>query len=158
MTIRQLDIMVLRKPSIESYWPKMRQCITKHVAHGLDCQRYKLANRKPPRLMQTSTTNQRFEVLAIDLFGPLPTSKSGKRWIFIVEDTTSRVAGWNYFRWPTQPLKLGTSPVGGYIPALWFTPQNFKRRWCTVRFDRSSAAYILFGNQTILYSHVSRRN
>ncbi|GFY16470.1 hypothetical protein TNCV_734991 [Trichonephila clavipes] len=33
---------------------------------------------------------QRFETLAIDLFGPLPESKDGKRWILIIEDCTTK--------------------------------------------------------------------
>ncbi|GFX08703.1 retrovirus-related Pol polyprotein from transposon 412 [Trichonephila clavipes] len=35
-------------------------------------------------------TAQRFETLAIDLFGPLPESKDGKRWILIIEDCTTK--------------------------------------------------------------------
>lgn len=34
--------------------------------------------------------NQRFEVLAIDLFGPLPKNDAGEQWMFIVEDTASK--------------------------------------------------------------------
>ncbi|GFW65178.1 integrase catalytic domain-containing protein [Trichonephila clavipes] len=33
---------------------------------------------------------QRFEALAIDLFGPLPESKDGRRWILIIEDCTTK--------------------------------------------------------------------
>ncbi|GFS50244.1 retrovirus-related Pol polyprotein from transposon 17.6 [Trichonephila clavipes] len=33
---------------------------------------------------------QRFEVIAIDLFGPLPQTDTGKQWIFIVEDCATK--------------------------------------------------------------------
>ncbi|GFW61731.1 retrovirus-related Pol polyprotein from transposon 412 [Trichonephila clavipes] len=39
---------------------------------------------------QTPVPAQRFEILAIDLFGPLPERKDGKRWIFIIEDCTTK--------------------------------------------------------------------
>ncbi|KAJ8914143.1 hypothetical protein NQ315_016221 [Exocentrus adspersus] len=57
------------------YWNKMRQDIAKHVTACLACQRYKISNKKPAGLMQTHVVNQRFEVLAVDLFGPLPQSE-----------------------------------------------------------------------------------
>ncbi|GFU91958.1 transposon Tf2-6 polyprotein [Trichonephila clavipes] len=34
--------------------------------------------------------SQRFETISIDLFGPLPESPSGKKWIFIVENCCTR--------------------------------------------------------------------
>ncbi|GBM08923.1 hypothetical protein AVEN_57465-1 [Araneus ventricosus] len=38
-------------------------------------QRFKASNQKPSGLLQTPVSSQRFETLAIDLFGPLPESK-----------------------------------------------------------------------------------
>ncbi|GFV64085.1 uncharacterized protein TNCV_2461121 [Trichonephila clavipes] len=46
-----------------------------------DCIKYKASNQKPSGLLQTPVPAQRFETLAIDLFGPLPESKDGKRWM-----------------------------------------------------------------------------
>ncbi|GFU89283.1 retrovirus-related Pol polyprotein from transposon 412 [Trichonephila clavipes] len=53
-----------------------------------DCIKYKASNQKPSGLLQTPVPAQRFETLAIDLFGPLRESKDGKRWILIIEDCT----------------------------------------------------------------------
>lgn len=53
------------------YWPGMRQTITEYLKNCPICQRYKVTNLKPAGLLQTSAMNQRFETLAIDLFGPL---------------------------------------------------------------------------------------
>ncbi|GFV50214.1 hypothetical protein TNCV_621271 [Trichonephila clavipes] len=55
-----------------------------------DCIKYEASNQKPSRLLQTPAPAQRFETLAIDLFGPLPESKDGKRWILIIEDCTTK--------------------------------------------------------------------
>ncbi|GFV86656.1 retrovirus-related Pol polyprotein from transposon 412 [Trichonephila clavipes] len=55
-----------------------------------DCIKYKASNQKPSGLLQTPVPAQRFETLAIDLFGPLPESKNGKRWILIIEDCTTK--------------------------------------------------------------------
>ncbi|GFW93655.1 uncharacterized protein TNCV_4541841 [Trichonephila clavipes] len=55
-----------------------------------DCIKYKASNQKPSGLLQTPVPAQRFETLVIDLFGPLPESKDGKRWIPIIEDCTTK--------------------------------------------------------------------
>ncbi|GFW78367.1 pro-Pol polyprotein [Trichonephila clavipes] len=41
-------------------------------------------------LLQTPVPVQRFESIAIDLFGPLPETTEGMKWIFIVEDYTTK--------------------------------------------------------------------
>ena len=72
------------------FWPNMRATITKHVKNCVDCQRYKATNLKPVGLLQTTSSKQRFEVIAVDLFGPLPKTDDGFQWILIVEDVASR--------------------------------------------------------------------
>ena len=72
------------------YWLGMSHHIADYVRKCADCQRYKANNLKPAGLLQTPVMRQRFEVLSIDLFGPLVESPTGLRWIFIVEDTASR--------------------------------------------------------------------
>lgn len=72
------------------YWPGMRRTITEHVRKCLECQRYKTTNLKPGGVLQTPVPAQRFEVISIDLFGPLPEASTGERWILTVEDYASR--------------------------------------------------------------------
>lgn len=72
------------------YWPGMRQSVSAYLKKCVECQRYKAENRKPAGLLQTPATNRRFEVVAIDLFGPLPETADKNKWILIVEDTCSR--------------------------------------------------------------------
>lgn len=72
------------------YFTGMRRIITDYVKACIYCQRYKATNAKPPGLLQTPVMSQRNEVLAIDLFGPLPETDQGERWIFLIEDTATR--------------------------------------------------------------------
>lgn len=72
------------------FWPGMRRTITDYVSKCPECQKYKATNLKPAGQLQTPIQCQRFEVLSIDLFGPLPVTPDGYRWIFIIEDTASR--------------------------------------------------------------------
>ncbi|GFX57036.1 transposon Tf2-8 polyprotein [Trichonephila clavipes] len=72
------------------YWTDMRECITDYVKNCLDCLKYKACKQKPYGLLQTPAPAQRFETLAIDLFGLLPESKDGKRGILIIEDCTTK--------------------------------------------------------------------
>lgn len=54
------------------------------------CQRYKASTMKPTGLLQNTSSKLRFEVVAVDLFGPLPQTEDGFQWILIVEDVASR--------------------------------------------------------------------
>lgn len=80
----------IQRISQRYYWPGMRRYITDYVKSCAACQRYKADNMKPAGLLQTPVMQQRFEVIAVDYFGPLPTSPEGMNWIFIVEDTATR--------------------------------------------------------------------
>ncbi|GFW56327.1 transposon Tf2-9 polyprotein [Trichonephila clavipes] len=68
----------------------MKKFISKYIKTCPECNRYKPTNQKPVGLLRTPAYAQRFEMLAIDLFGPLPETPTGKKWIFIVEDTSTK--------------------------------------------------------------------
>jgi hypothetical protein len=68
------------------YWPGMRRYIADYLKTCHECQGYKPHNLKPAGLLQTPVLQQRMEVIAIDLFGPLPPASTGERWILIIED------------------------------------------------------------------------
>lgn len=80
---------VLAKLRHRYYWQTMRRDVTKHVRECVACQRYKSSNQKPAGLLQTPVPAQRFEVLAMDLFGPLPATDAGMRWVLAIEDIAS---------------------------------------------------------------------
>ncbi|GFT29985.1 retrovirus-related Pol polyprotein from transposon 412 [Trichonephila clavipes] len=72
------------------YWTGMRKYISDYIKKCPECARFKATNQKPAGLLRTPVYSQRFEVIAIDLFGPLPQTDTGKQWIFIVEDCTTK--------------------------------------------------------------------
>lgn len=80
----------VRKFSERFYFPGMRKYIPDYIKSCEKCQKYKPSNLKPVGPLQTPVENQRFEVSAMDLFGPLPEGPNEERWIFLVEDTASR--------------------------------------------------------------------
>ena len=80
----------IQRMSRQYYFPGMRKFIIEYLKNCVECQRYKISNQKPAGLLQTPILNQRGEVLAIDLFGPLPEGDAGEKWILLVEDTATR--------------------------------------------------------------------
>lgn len=72
------------------YWSGIRSDITKYVKACDECKKYKPSNMKPAGLLQTVSSRQRFEIIAVDLFGPLPRTSNGHQWILAVEDICSR--------------------------------------------------------------------
>lgn len=72
------------------YWPGMRTYITNYIKECVPCQRYKADNRKPAGLLQTPAVSRRFEVVSVDLFGPLVETPRKNRWVLVVEDVCSR--------------------------------------------------------------------
>ena len=80
----------LRRVAARFYWPTLRKDVFEFVKNCIDCQRYKPSNTKPAGLLQTPVPALRFEILAVDLVGPLPTGKTGERWILAIEDTASK--------------------------------------------------------------------
>ncbi|GFW38009.1 gag-Pol polyprotein [Trichonephila clavipes] len=70
----------------------LKQEIDRLLSEGIieECARFKATNQKPAGLLRTPVYSQRFEVIAIDLFGPLPQTDTGKQWIFIVEDCATK--------------------------------------------------------------------
>ncbi|GFS54206.1 gypsy retrotransposon integrase-like protein 1 [Trichonephila clavipes] len=68
----------------------MRKFIADYLKSCPECIRYKATNQKPAGLLETPVPAQRFESIAIDLFGPLQETTEGMKWIFIVEDYTTK--------------------------------------------------------------------
>ncbi|MGI0028047.1 MAG: integrase, partial [Nitrosopumilaceae archaeon] len=77
------------------YWPCMRSHVTKYVKHCIVCQRVKPEQKLPGGLMRGNLIPKHcWQVISMDLFGPLPKSKSGNMYIFVVTDIFSK---FNYF-------------------------------------------------------------
>ncbi|CAH0719083.1 unnamed protein product, partial [Brenthis ino] len=71
------------------------------------CKQYKPTNLKPTVLLQTPTPQQRCEVLAMDLFGPLPAESQGEVKWSIGEQQDRRKAVKDQRRRPTARFKEG---------------------------------------------------
>ncbi|GFW47034.1 gypsy retrotransposon integrase-like protein 1 [Trichonephila clavipes] len=56
----------------------MKKYISDYIKKCPECARFKATNQKPAGLLRTPVYSQRFEVIAIDLFGPLPQTDSGE--------------------------------------------------------------------------------
>lgn len=80
----------ISRMAVRYYWQGMRKDIHDYVSKCIECQRYKATNQKPAGLYQSGAHQQRFEVISIDLFGPLPESSIGYRHILIIEDVASK--------------------------------------------------------------------
>lgn len=68
----------------------MRRDVTNHIKKCIQCQRFKSDNRKPAGFLQTPVLAQRFEVLSVDLFGPLPETDTGEKGVYIIEDPATK--------------------------------------------------------------------
>ncbi|GFS99391.1 transposon Tf2-9 polyprotein [Trichonephila clavipes] len=79
-----------KKITSRYYFQDMKKFISEYIKTCPECNRYKPTNQKPAELLRTTAYAQRFETLAIDLFGPLPETPTGKKWIFIIEDTSTK--------------------------------------------------------------------
>ncbi|GFX33310.1 transposon Tf2-8 polyprotein [Trichonephila clavipes] len=58
------------------YWTGMKKYISDYIKKCPECAHFKATNQKPAGLLRTPVYSQRFEVIAIDLFGPLPQTDS----------------------------------------------------------------------------------
>ena len=80
----------LHRIAARYYWPTMRKDVRLYVGKCIECQRYKNSNLKPAGLFHGNAVYQRFEIIAIDLFDPLPSTIDGMKHILIIEDIVSR--------------------------------------------------------------------
>lgn len=77
------------------YWPCLRADVAKFVKECEVCQRVKPEQKRPAGFMGGSIQAKRcWQVISMDLFGPLPKTKHGKMHIFVVTDTFSK---YNHF-------------------------------------------------------------
>jgi transposase InsO family protein/dUTPase len=70
------------------YWPKMDETTLRVVSSCTVCQLNQ--GKALAQKMYTITTDYIFEKIGIDFVGPLPTTSSGKRYIFVMIDMHSR--------------------------------------------------------------------
>lgn len=74
------------------YWPKMRSSVTRYVNRCEVCLKTKPLQRASAgqMLSQQPTASRPFQILSIDLVGPLPRSNSGYSYVLSVHDVFSK--------------------------------------------------------------------
>lgn len=73
------------------YWPKMKADITRYVRKCEICLAHKPENRSPPGLMGSRPkVSKPWQMISVDLIGPLPRSSQGYNYILVVADYFSK--------------------------------------------------------------------
>jgi len=68
------------------YWPTMVVEVYKHVEQCPACAEIRLSERKHTTVMKLFTADEPFSGLAMDLMGPLPTSRGGHKHVLVICD------------------------------------------------------------------------
>lgn len=86
------------------FWPRSRSDVARYIKHCSVCLRHKNDSKKPAGLMLSHYPNatRPWELISSDLIGPLPKSKKGNSYIFVVTDYFSKFC-------LTFPLRKATS-------------------------------------------------
>lgn len=85
------------------FWPGLSTCVAKYVRSCASCQHRKRSTTPPAGLLQpVPCPSAPFGTVGIDLFGPLPPTSSGYRWIVTAVDHLTRYA-------ETAPIRSGTA-------------------------------------------------
>lgn len=75
------------------YWRGMYTFAAKYIRSCTDCQRRKIPSRHPTGELRPLPCPERpFDRTGIDLYGPLPSTQSGNRWIIVAVDHLPRYA------------------------------------------------------------------
>lgn len=73
------------------YWPKMRKDTSSYVSRCKVCQQMKSSSAKPSGLMgQQRVVDKPWQMLSVDLIGPLVRSSKGNRYLMVVVDSFSK--------------------------------------------------------------------
>ena len=68
------------------YWPRLLEHVRKYVRGCKHCQMRKIPREKPAGLIEAIAVGQAFEMVGIDVFGPLPKSSKGNQYIIVCTD------------------------------------------------------------------------
>ena len=80
-----------RKMAPRVFWPGMRQDIQAFCQSCPSCQKIKITSTKRPNPMSIPRLPSKpFEIVAIDIVGPLPSTENGKRYLLTVLDHLTR--------------------------------------------------------------------
>ena len=72
------------------YWPGMLRIGTQYVRNCPSCQKFKSQQQTTAGTMHATFVEQPWEMVAIDLVGPLPRSNSGHTWLLVMQDRCTK--------------------------------------------------------------------
>lgn len=85
------------------FWPGLSTSVAKYVSSCSSCQHRKRSTTPPAGLLQpVPCPSEPFDTVGIDLYGPLPSTQSGYRWVVTAVDHLTRYA-------ETAPVRSGTA-------------------------------------------------
>ena len=72
------------------FWPNIEKSIRKYVRNCVSCQLNKPDNRLEKGLMQPIASHEPFEIVGLDIFGPITRSRKGNKYIILLVDLFSK--------------------------------------------------------------------
>jgi len=107
--------------AIAYYWPNMFRTVAKYVRECDICQRVKVEQASPAGLMGRRVVEAPWTVVAADIMGPLPRSKSGFAYILVMQDL--------FTKWiECQALRVANGQkiretIEDFVLSRWGTPR-----------------------------------
>lgn len=82
----------LHKIANKLYWPNMFKDVQNHIRNCIDCQTYKASNLKQAGEMAEKSLDEikPFDLITMDLIGPLPLSKNKNQYILVLVDSATK--------------------------------------------------------------------
>jgi len=105
------------------WWPHMRQDIEKWVQTCQDCQRRKGPKETKIGFLKPIPVGRPFETIAFDVMGPLPKTKHGNQYIFVVMDMSTKWA--EAFALPDQKANTVAKVLVEQIICHFGAPKKF---------------------------------
>ena len=102
------------------FWPNIFRDVARFIKHCVTCQKHKVGQTAPAGLMRDRAVTEPWEVVAADIVGPLPRSKSGNEYLLVMQDL--------FTKWiEVKPLRRATGPkiaeaLDDLIINRWGTP------------------------------------
>lgn len=72
------------------YWPGMFRDVARYVRTCRRCQTHKVSQQKPAGTLHATDVQRPWEQVIIGLVGPLPRSRRGHTWLFVLQDRFSK--------------------------------------------------------------------
>lgn len=89
------------------YWKNMRKTVKIVVRTCVICQKSKVPNQTSTGIMKSIIPLNQNELLAVDLFGPLPTSIAGVKYIFVILNVFTKYIKLYKLKKPTTRAIIG---------------------------------------------------